>query len=459
MRLSKQLCFLVAAAIASAVDGAPIGYVREKRITLDPLTHLSHLHLYSDKIERRQEITLELTPAQTVDVDGSRDIPTILISENGYQLGPQGCVGGNCGSYAINMPPLSQLEELMAPQTSYDPYSENYSPHPLQTYPNVPPQPIQSQIISASASPPRWTNAGWNAPLIPSGTFPQSLQGMPTLPTSTIPTSTVSAPPPVPGALQADPNLLLTAPPTGIPAPPLPLAAPVNPNGAVPAAPVPPPSDAVPPPPPPPPPAAPPASEVKDDKKVEDQPAAKKDVPLPPPPPPQRRGFRAYNSKKNTSIKLRKRSIASQHLQKRQLLLDQEPSTTDSTLNKCESGQIKKVEVLIPVTEAELAALQEGSVELISYPSVGLDGSEETLYDVLPVSHPPTKIEPSLKEIFENSPLKRSEPSTSPGSENNTEEHVTPRSRSLNTDNLEAPTFNTLDKRLKYGEKKEDSFQ
>lgn len=416
---------------------------------------MSSLYLISDKIERRQEITLELTPAQKVDVDGSREIPTILISENGYQLGPQGCAGGSCGSYAIDMPPIGQLEKLMAPQNSYDPYAENYSPYPLPSYPYVPPPPVQSQVISATAPPPRWANAGWNAPLIPSGTFAQALQGTPTVSASTIPTSTTSAPPPVPGALPVDPNFAGAAPPTGLPAAPLPLAAPINLaagfNGAVPGAPVPTPAGDVPPP------TAevttPPAPEIKDDMKIEDKPEEKKDVP-PPPPPPQRRGLRAAAIKKDSPSNVQKRNTASQRLRKRQL--EQEPSTKDSSLGACDPSQVKKVEVLVPVTESELQALQEGTVELISYPSVGPDGSEETLYDVLPVSQPPAKIDPSLKEIFEKNAFKRSESTFSQepkSKQDKADEEVTLKPRSLNVGSPGAPTFKTLDKRLKHGEK------
>lgn len=445
MRLSKQLCFLVAAAIASAVDGAPIG----------------------DKLQRRQAITLDLLPTQQVDVDGSREVPTILISDNGYQVGRSNCIGGNCESYSINMPPIKQMEDYIVPQTSYDPYAENYSPY--SSYPPsrsnyYAPPPVQSQVISAvgppsvaaqplptASGPPKWTNAGWNAPLIPTGTFADALQGTPTVPATVTPTSTTSAPVPVPGSV---PQAQVPAPavlPTGQPAPaaPLPQAVPV-PGAATPTT-VPPPAPA-------------PGVEVKDDKKdPEVKPGEAPPPPAPAPAPapaPQRRSLRSGQVKSASSSAIKKRSPAPKRLQKRQL----EPFPTKLPSVACDPSTVEKVEVLVPVTEEELASIQDGTAEIVSYPSVNPDGIEEKLYDVLPVTPQPALSVPTLHTIYEEGAQKMSAREVEPVKETlatsekmlearspDEEAQEAPKSRSLNAGSEDAPKVVTLEKRLKYG--------
>jgi len=476
MRLSKQLCFLVAAAIASAVDGAPIG----------------------EKLLRRQAITLDLTPTQQIDVDASRDVPTILISDSGFQVGQQAnCAGGNCGSYSINMPPIGNMDSHKVYQTTYDPYAENYSPYP--TYPPsranlyaAPPPPVQSQAVNGPApahvsalplpaanAPPKWTNAGWNAPLIPSGSFAESLQGTPTIPAPVTPTSTTTAPGPIPGALPQAHIPPSDSAAIGQPAAaaPLPLTAPVaNTGGAAPTSL--PASTASP--------APVPGAEVKDEKKTAElnntpppPPASGQEVktiakeaalassreqaeskPAPPAPAPalapapQRRGLRAGTSQQPSSDAIKKRGPASKRLRKRQL--EETPAVAE-----CEPTRLEKVEVLVPVTEEELAALQEESAEIVSYPSLGADGTEEKLYDVLPVTPEPVLSVPSIKNIYEEGAQKMA----AEGQETLATKEVvpeersvkeeteqSPRPRSLNAGTQDAPSFAPLEKRLKYGE-------
>ncbi|UZJ52676.1 hypothetical protein CBS101457_001996 [Exobasidium rhododendri] len=441
MRISKQVCFLIAAAIASAVDGAPLG----------------------DKLERRQDIQLELTPTQKVDVDGSREVPIIHISDQGaLQFAPSGCFGETCGAYANGVPPSREYTKFFDSHSTYDPYAENYAspssfypPGRVITPPRAPNFPSQAFAIPLSqleiGQPPVFAPyAGWAAPLIQTGSFQPGMKGLaptasvPPLPGSFLsPTTTVSAPGAMPGLVPSNVDTP-TLPPTttvGQAPPPLPLPAGLFSKAVLSApspAPVPPPASpedaekklegappkpdaAISPPPPPPPPASP-----KDaDKKAEGEPpkpdAALPPTPPPPPPPPaaptpdevqkiaedakalenkdapkQRRNFRTGVSKTSPSSIEAKRSATVQRLKKRQFL---EPSSVQD----CPSSLLETKETLIPVTVNELAQMQQGTAEMISYPSIGQDGQEgQTVYDVVPIEEAPKPLHPSLKDVLKH---------------------------------------------------------
>jgi hypothetical protein len=422
---------------------------------------LSPCTAFSDKLQRRQEIMLELTPTQKVDVDSSREVPTIVISDQGaLQLAPPGCFGQNCGAYTNYG--LS-YHSSMDSQTTYDPFAENYArpypdyppgrvitPSPDSTFNNQP-YPYPSSRVGAAQSLNPAPNAGWFAPLIQTGTFQPALNGLTAFPSvPAMPaTSTTSAPVAVPGSVPLNANVPVSLPTTGqVPAPaPLPVV--LEPNASIGTAG----SSAVAPPPPPAPPAPPaspapepskeanpPPAEGKDEKRERGGENPKLDAGNSPPPPSpdeeakkiadqqgkekeeaakkiadqqakekeerekadaknvpnQRRSLRSGARKTSTSSIASKRSTAIQRLRKRQV------GGLDA-VQDCPTSYKETRETLIPVTEHELAAIQAGTAEMISYPIIGQDGQEgDTVYDVVAVEPAPAEhLHTTLKDILE----------------------------------------------------------
>lgn len=436
---------------------------------------------------------LELTPTQKVDVDGSREVPTVLISDQGtLQLAPPRCLGENCGSYSIDMPPMRGYEHYLVPQTTYDPYAENYAqlgpnyppsrvmaPHPA-SFQEVPYPVPSSRVGSIPPTPiPAGLNgpiAGWNAPLIQTGNFQPAMNGglATATVTGTTPTATTSAPPPIPGAAPLNPYApnpsAIVAGQVPPPPAPLPVAfAPAPAPAPTPASttnnpPVeskdanegqggePPKPDAPAPAPPPPPPATPSPAEVQkiaDDVKAVEQAKDKekndgKDAPK------QKRSFRSGSS---STVK----RAAPKVLRKRQL---QEVQLSPMNPVGCPPPMVETKETIIPVTEAELAQLQDETAELISYPTIGENGQEQTVYDVVQIKQDPEPFHPTLKQILESGAAKMAA-----GDEANSEGYGSQYRRSaveeLNSEKRDmgveesvlplASTFPKLDKRLKYG--------
>ena len=138
--------------------------------------------------------------------------------------------------------------------------------------------------------------------------------------------------------------------------------------------------------------------------------------------PHQRRSIRA--GLQNPSSAPEKMSKAGpSRLRKRQLDFDDNGSSSpDEPASKCAEQTVVKFEVLVPVTEAELAQLQDGTVQLVSYVVDKPDGGVQSVYDVVPVDKSDVGNNALLKQVLEKGAAKMFPPAKQSAEDDDTGE-------------------------------------